>query len=133
MERKLTIDDEDSIVNARQLARTVAKDLGFGVVDQARIATAVSELARNVIRYARPRHGEVLIRDVTQDQRSGLEIQVSDQGPGIADVTQVLKDGFTTGTGLGMGLPGTKRLMDEMSIESTVGSGTTVIIRKWRR
>ena len=106
MERKLTIDDEDSIVNARQLARTVAKDLGFGVVDQARIATAVSELARNVIRYARPRHGEV---------------------------SQVLKDGFTTGTGLGMGLRGTKRLMDEMSIESTVGSGTTVIIRKWRR
>lgn len=133
MERKLAIDDEDGIVNARQLARTVAKDLGFGVVDQARIATAVSELARNVIRYATPRRGEMFIRDVTQDQRSGLEIQVSDQGPGIANVTQVLKDGFTTGTGLGMGLPGTKRLMDEMSIESTVGSGTTVIIRKWRR
>jgi serine/threonine-protein kinase RsbT len=133
VEHKLTIDGEDSIVTARQLARTVARDLGFGVVDQARIATAVSELARNVIRYATPRHGEVSIRDVTQEQRSGLEIQVSDQGPGIADVTQVLKDGFTTGTGLGMGLPGTKRLMDEMSIESTVGSGTTVIIRKWRR
>jgi serine/threonine-protein kinase RsbT len=133
LEQKLAISDEDSLVSARQLARSAAKELGFGVVDQARIATGVSELARNVIRYANGRHGEVLIRQIERDDRTGLEVQVADDGPGIADVEQVLKDGYTTGSGLGMGLPGTKRLMDEMSIDTAPGRGTTVTIRKWRR
>ena len=133
IEQKLEIRDDDGVVVARQLARTLARDLGFGAVDQARIATAVSELARNVVRYATDRRGEVLIREVATGGRTGLEIVVSDRGPGIANIDQVLKEGYTTGGGLGMGLPGTKRLMDEMSIESELERGTTVTIRKWRR
>lgn len=133
VQQELSIADEDGIVSARQSARKLAADLGFGVVDQSRIATAVSELARNVIRYATGCRGEVLIRDISADNRVGLEVQVSDTGPGIANIEQVLKDGYTSGSGLGMGLPGTKRLMDEMTIESTFGSGTIVTIRKYRR
>ena len=125
---------EEGIVAARQQAREAAKDLGFGLVDQSRIATAISELARNVVRYAIESRGEVLIRALAPSEKGiGIEMIVRDNGPGIANVEQALRDGFTTGTGLGMGLPGTRRLMDEMTIDSTPGRGTTVTIRKWRR
>jgi serine/threonine-protein kinase RsbT len=125
---------EEGIVAARQLARQAAKDLGFGLVDQSRIATAVSELARNVVRYATGSRGEVLIRALPPSEKGiGIEMIVRGEGPGMANVEQALRDGFTTGNGLGMGLPGTKRLMDEMTIDSTPGRGTTVTIRKWRR
>jgi serine/threonine-protein kinase RsbT len=125
---------EEGIVAARQQARDAAKGLGFGLVDQSRIATAVSELARNVVRYATGGRGEVIISELrSADTRTGLEIVVRDEGPGIADVNQALRDGYTSGQGLGMGLPGTKRLMDDMTIDSTPGRGTTVTIRKWRR
>jgi serine/threonine-protein kinase RsbT len=133
----MPIRGEDDIVRSRQRAREAAKQLGFGAVDQSRIATAVSELARNVVRYALDGRGEVTIRELTASSdsrgRVGIEIVVSDEGPGIPDVGQALRDGFTSGGGMGMGLPGTRRLMDEMSIESDVGRGTTVTIRKWRR
>ena len=130
----LPIRDEADIINARQRAREIAKRLGFGAVDQSRIATAVSELTRNVLRYATDRRGEVAIRPQPRTARgTGLEIVVSDHGPGIADVGQAMREGFTSGPGMGMGLPGTKRLMDEMEIESELGHGTTVTIRKWRR
>jgi serine/threonine-protein kinase RsbT len=130
----LEIAGEEGIVAARQQARTTAKGLGFGMVDQSRIATAVSELARNVVRYATDSRGEVIISELRPaEQGVGLEIVVRDDGPGIADVNQALRDGYTTGQGLGMGLPGTKRLMDEMTIDSAPGRGTTVTIRKWRR
>ena len=133
-EVRITIQGESDIVSARQRAREVAKALGFGPLDQSRIATAVSELTRNVVRYATEGRGEVLIRPRPQTERgAGLEIVVADEGPGIADIERALSDGFTSGHGMGMGLPGTKRLMDEMEIESTVGRGTIVTIRKWRR
>jgi serine/threonine-protein kinase RsbT len=133
--RAWTVDvaGEDGIVAARQQARDAAKSLGFGMVDQSRITTAVSELARNVVRYATGSRGEVMISEVRSgDMRTGLEVVVRDEGPGIADVNQALRDGYTSGQGLGMGLPGTKRLMDEMTIDSVPGRGTTVTIRKWR-
>ena len=135
-EEHVTIDGEDGIVAARQLAREVSRSLGFGVVDQSRIATAVSELARNVVRYATDGRGQARIRRLpptTSDGRWGIEVEVSDNGPGIADVGAAMREGFTSGPGLGMGLPGTKRLMDEMIIDTGVGQGTTVTIRKWRR
>lgn len=124
---------EDDIVASRQRAREVARQLGFGAVDQSRIATAVSELARNIVRYATDGSGDVAIREVSASGRIGIEIVVSDDGPGIPDVETALRDGYTSGGGMGMGLPGTRRLMDEMTIDSVVGRGTVVTIRKWRR
>ncbi len=125
---------EEDIVTARQLARQVARTLGFGAVDQSRVATAVSELTRNVVRYATQGRGEVRIRQFTADGGAvGIEVVVADAGPGIADVDQVLQQGFTSGIGLGMGLPATRRLMDEMEIDTALGRGTTITIRKWRR
>ena len=136
-EARLPILGEDDIVLSRQRAREVARQLGFGAVDQSRIATAVSELARNVVRYATDGRGEVVVRTITAPagarERTGIEIVVADEGPGIPDVDQALRDGYTSGGGMGMGLPGTRRLMDEMAIDSAVGRGTTVTIRKWRR
>lgn len=131
---RVTVAGEEGIVASRQQARDAAKSLGFGLVDQSRIATAVSELARNVVRYATGGRGEVVISELrATDTGIGLEIAVRDDGPGIADVSQALRDGYTSGQGLGMGLPGAKRLMDDMTIDSAPGRGTTVIIRKWRR
>jgi serine/threonine-protein kinase RsbT len=134
-EVRVPIYGEDGIVRARSLARETAKRLGFGLVDQSRIATAVSELARNVVRYATGSRGDVAIRPLPPDARgrTGIEIVVADEGPGIPDISQAMRDGFTTGRGMGMGLPGAKRLMDEMAIDSAAGRGTTVTIRKWRR
>jgi serine/threonine-protein kinase RsbT len=133
-EARLPIRGEDDIVASRQRAREAARQLGFGAVDQSRIATAVSELTRNIVRYATDGHGEVTVREVSRPERSaGIEIIVADEGPGIADVDQALRDGYTSGGGMGMGLPGTRRLMDEMEIDSSPGRGTTVTIRKWRR
>ena len=131
---RVEVAGEEGIVVARQQAREAAKGLGFGPVDQSRIATAVSELARNVVRYAAGSRGDVQIAELASPENGiGLEIVVRDEGPGIANVEQALRDGFTSGQGLGMGLPGAKRLMDEMTIDSVPGRGTTVTIRKWRR
>lgn len=125
---------EDGIVASRQRARDAAKGIGFGLVDQSRIATAVSELARNVVRYATDSRGEVIISELrSADGKPGLEVVVRDEGPGIADVNQAMRDGYTSGQGLGMGLPGARRLMDDLAIDSALGRGTTVTIRKWRR
>lgn len=129
--RQVTIAEEHDIVVARQTARELARALGFGIIDQSRIATAVSELTRNVVRYATDGRGLVTF-ELLDDGRVGLEIIVTDDGPGIADVDQVMAEGYTSGRGLGLGLSGTRRLMDEMHLESSVG-GTTVTIRKWRR
>jgi len=133
-ESRLPIASEDDIVASRQRAREVARQLGFGAVDQSRIATAVSELTRNVVRYATDGRGEVTIREVSRtDRPTGLEIVVADDGPGIRDLDQAMTDGFTSGAGMGMGLPGTRRLMDEMEVDSVLGRGTVVTVRKWRR
>lgn len=132
-EEHLEIGGEDDIVLARQQAREAARRLGFGMVDQSRIATAVSELTRNVVRYATDGQGRVRIGSLSSARGQGIEIEVSDRGPGIADVEEAMRAGFTSGPGLGLGLPGTRRLMDEMLIDSSLGSGTVITIRKWRR
>lgn len=133
-EVRVPIRGEDDIVAARQTVREVAKGLRFGMVDQSRIATAVSELTRNVVRYATSGQGEATIRPLGTSERGiGIEIVVSDDGPGIADLDQALRHGYTSGVGLGVGLPGTRRLMDEMEIDSGPGRGTVVTIRKWHR
>jgi serine/threonine-protein kinase RsbT len=129
----LEITGDDDIVRARQRARELARDLGFGLVDQSRIATAVSELARNVVRYATHSRGTARMRRIGEGNHVGLEIVIADDGPGIADIEEAMQVGFTSGAGLGMGLPGARRLMDDMHIESELGRGTSVTIRKWRR
>ncbi len=134
VEQRISIAGEPDIVAARQHARAMARDLGFSLVDQSRIATAVSELTRNVVRYATNSQGEVFIREIegSSDRPVGIEIIVQDQGPGIDDIDLVLRDGYTSGGGLGLGLPGARRLMDQMQVESALGKGTTVTVRKWR-
>ena len=128
------IAEEDDIVTARGRARELARSLGFGLVDQSRIATAVSELVRNVIRYADNGRGQMIARPLSNaNNQTGIEVVVSDEGPGIADLDAAMSDGYSSGAGLGLGLPGAKRLMDEMTIESAVGHGTVVTIRRWRR
>ena len=118
------------IVIARTMARDTAKALGFGAIDQARIATAVSELARNIFLYAGT--GNVTVKEIEKNGRKGIEIICEDQGPGIANVDLVMQDGYSTSRGMGMGLPGAKRLMDDFVIRSQEGVGTTVTCRKWR-
>jgi serine/threonine-protein kinase RsbT len=118
------------IVIARTMARDTAKALGFGAIDQARIATAVSELARNIFLYAGT--GNVSVREIEKSGRKGIEIVCEDQGPGIANIDLVMQDGYSTSRGMGMGLPGAKRLMDEFTIRSQEGVGTTITCRKWR-
>ncbi len=125
----IKIKNELGIVAARQAGRNLAKDLGFGTVDQARITTAISELARNIYLYAKV--GEISVEYIEENWKKGLKVIAADTGPGIEDIRQALEDGFTTSGGLGAGLPGVRRLMDEFSIESTVGKGTLVIAVKW--
>ncbi|MCL0093919.1 anti-sigma regulatory factor [Dehalococcoidia bacterium] len=130
-EKSISIKDEYDIVSARSVGKQMAAEIGLGIVDQSRIATAVSELARNIVLYAGT--GVVTFRRLNDGGRSGLEIVARDSGPGIADVELAMQDGYTSGNGLGVGLPGTKRLMDEFEIKSEVGKGTRVMIRKWGR
>ena len=122
---------EWDIVAARQLGRNEAKEIGFGTVDQARITTAISELARNIYLYARV--GRVEIERLEEDGRKGILLIASDKGAGIEDIRKVLEDGYSTSGGLGAGLPGVKRLMDNMEIVSKSGEGTTITLTKWLR
>ncbi len=119
------------VVIARQRGREIASLLGFSASDLALIATAISELARNIVLYAGS--GEIEIGHVEQMERRGIEIVARDQGPGIRNIPQAMRDGFSTSGGLGLGLPGVKRLMDEFEIESRPGRGTTVTVRRWTR
>ncbi len=128
---EVAIQAESDMVAARRTVRDAATRLGFGVTDVTRIVTAASELARNVFKYAG--QGAMRWRLLEDDGRSGIENQFVDQGPGIADIRRALEEGYSTGGGLGMGLPGARRLMDEMDIQSTRGQGTIVTVRKWRR
>ena len=128
---ELRITSEADIVTARKAVRDAATDLGFSITDVTRIVTAASELTRNIYQYAGA--GLMRWRDLADGSRFGLELVFEDQGPGIPDVPQAMKVGFSTGKGLGLGLPGAKRLMDQMTIESQVGKGTTVQVRKWLR
>lgn len=128
-ELRIPILTEVDIVTARQQGRALAASLGFASSDQALIATAISELARNILQYAG--RGEVDIAAEHLNGRAGITVVATDSGPGIPDVKRALEDGFSTGKGLGLGLPGTKRIMDEFDLVSEVGKGTRVAVRKW--
>ncbi|MGG5254733.1 anti-sigma regulatory factor [Neobacillus sp. SM06] len=123
--------NEWDIVAARQLGRNVAKELGFGTVDQARITTAISELARNIYLYAG--EGKICIEKIYNRTKVGLKVLAVDNGPGIRDIRQVMEDGYSTSGGLGAGLPGVKRLMDEFEIDSSPENGTEIKATKWLR
>ena len=127
----ITIRSPTDIVSARQRGRTLAMELGFVGSDLTLIATAISEVARNVLDHAKT--GEILLRPDHNGGRVGIEIVARDEGPGIPDIVQAMKYGFSTRQGLGVGLPGVKMLMDEFDIHSKVGEGTTVSIKKWLR
>jgi serine/threonine-protein kinase RsbT len=124
----IPIKEESDIVRARTEAKETAKKLGFGLVDQTRISTAVSELARNVYVYAGS--GEVKIEELANPIH-GIRITFTDNGPGIEDIDLAMQDGWSSIRSMGKGLPGAKRLMDLMEINSQPGKGTTVIVEKW--
>lgn len=120
---------ELDIVAARRLSRYLAKEIGFGVADQARIATATSELAKNIYLYATM--GEIIVEKLEKDGRKGIAITAIDNGPGISDPRKILEDNYTTSNSQGVGLPGVKRLMDSIQINSELGKGTVIRIEKW--
>lgn len=126
---RIDVKEEVDIVEVRQAGRDMARALGFGVVDQTRIASALSELTRNILLYAGS--GRVTLQGVERGSLRGMEAVCEDAGPGIENVDIVLQQGFTTSGGLGLGLPGTRRLMDEFDILSKVGVGTRIVVRKW--
>ena len=120
----------EDVVRARQAVRTRAVALGFSLVDQTKIVTAASEIARNIIDYAGG--GELRLDSLRAGPRRGLRLVFVDQGPGIPDIAQALTDGFTTGNGLGLGLGGAKRLSSEFDIQSAPGRGTIVTLTRWK-
>jgi serine/threonine-protein kinase RsbT len=128
-EVRVSIESSADIITARQQGRFIAASVGFSASDLTIIATAISEVARNIVEYAGT--GEVTIATVKDRSRSGVQIVVRDAGPGIADVALVMRDGFSSGNGLGIGLPGARRLMDDFDISSTLGHGTTITMKKW--
>jgi serine/threonine-protein kinase RsbT len=127
--RRVFIDSELDVVAARVEGRNLAKEMGFDVIDQARIATVVSELARNVILYAGK--GQITLSRMAEEERVGLEIICEDHGPGIEDIKAVLENEDSEMHEEGMGLPGARRLMDDFEIQSEIGVGTRVLARKW--
>lgn len=125
------IQSDVDIVAARQKGRALAAKIGFSSTDVTLIATAISELARNIVFYAK--RGEIILRSIENPRTAGMMIIGRDEGPGIRNVGDALRDGYSTSGGLGLGLPGVKRLMDEFEIDSEVGRGTTVSVKKWLR
>jgi serine/threonine-protein kinase RsbT len=128
---RVTIASGADIVTARLEGRQLAAEAGFNGSDLTVIATAISEVARNIVEYAR--NGEILLSIVHDGNKRGLRVVARDDGPGIPNIEQAMQDGFSTGRGLGLGLPGTRRLMDDFAIKSRVGEGTTVTATKWIR
>ncbi|GAA1599059.1 MULTISPECIES: ATP-binding protein [Kribbella] len=126
------IEDESDLIRVRQALRTAADNAGLGLVDQTKLVTAGSELARNILIYATGGRGTLQVEQVVNLRRRGVRATFADQGPGIDDVDAALTDGFSSGSGLGLGLPGSKRLADEMTVDSDP-TGTTVVIVKWAR
>jgi serine/threonine-protein kinase RsbT len=120
----------EDVVAVRQAVRQRAVELGFNLVDQTKIVTAASELARNTLQYGGG--GTLRIEEVLQGSRRGIRLVFEDNGPGIANIELAMKDGYTTGNGLGLGLSGAKRLSNDFSIESNPGQGTRVTIVRWR-
>lgn len=124
------INSDQDIVAARQKGRSLAAELGFSSGDATLIATAISELARNIVTYAKS--GEIRITAINGSARQGIQLVARDEGPGIPDIPQALRDGFSTSGSLGLGLPGVMRLVDEFEIVSAASCGTTVTAKKWR-
>ncbi len=130
-EVEVAISSDQDIVLARQKGRAMAIELGFSTGDATLIATAISELARNILSYAR--RGEITLKIVRASSRQAITIIASDSGPGIRDIRQAMRDGFSTSGSLGLGLPGVRRLMDEFEIVSEPGRGTIVTVKKWKQ
>ena len=130
-ETRVPLASEADIVTARQKGRSLAVELGFQGADLTLIATAISEVSRNIVEYAQ--RGEVILRPTNHGSRRGLSIVARDEGPGIPDVAQAMQYGYSSRRGLGVGLPGAKLLMDDFEIVSKVGVGTTITMKKWVR
>jgi serine/threonine-protein kinase RsbT len=132
MEKEISvgIKSDTDIVAAREQGRGLAERIGFTPVELTVISTAISEIARNIIEHAKS--GEIVLSEYQNGAKHGIQIMASDQGPGIPDVNRAMQDDYSTGKGLGLGLPGSKRLMDEFEIQSHVGQGTVVVMRKWK-
>jgi serine/threonine-protein kinase RsbT len=130
-EVRVPIASDTDLLHARQVGRELAARAGFSSGDQTVIAAAISEIARNVLMYAR--EGEIVMSIAGNGSASGVVIVARDHGPGIRDIEQALQDGYSTSGGFGVGLPGAKRLMDEFEIVSAVDQGTTVTMKKWMR
>lgn len=128
-EERVAIRSADDIITARQKGRAFALELGFDGADVTLIAAAISEISRNIVEYAKC--GEIVFRRLNRGTKHGLCVVATDQGPGILDVARAMEFGYSSRRGLGVGLPGAKRLMDEFEIESKVGVGTTVTMKKW--
>jgi len=128
---RVAIRTDADVVTARQQARAIGAGLGFSSTDLTLLATAISEIARNITTYAG--EGEVALRVLDDGGRQGIEVVATDAGPGIDDVELAMQDGYTTGSGLGLGLPGTRRLVDEFELRTQPGSGTWVRLVKWSR
>ena len=123
------IHKSDDIVAARKAGHQLALDLGFSLTDVTMIATAISEIARNITSYAG--RGSVRITVAEREGRTALVVRAEDDGPGIADIERAMEDGYSTGRGLGMGLPGARRLMDRLVVDSKLGRGTVIEMWKW--
>ena len=130
-ETRVPIRADYDIVTAREKGRFLASHLGLSSTESTLVVTAISELARNILRYAR--RGEIILHFVQNGDARGISVEARDEGPGIADVTLALTEGYTTGTGLGLGLSGSRRLVDEFDLRTDVGAGTHVTIIKWGR
>jgi serine/threonine-protein kinase RsbT len=130
-EVRVQIEREADIVLARQAGRQLAAQLGFTTTDQTLIATAISEVARNIVVYAQ--HGEIVLTRADEAGRIGIQVVAIDNGPGIDNKDLAMRDGYSTKNSLGLGLPGARRLMDDFALDSEVGRGTTVTMKKWKR
>lgn len=131
-EETVTILDETDLIVIRRVLRNYSRAVGLSLVDETKFITAGSELARNILVHTTARRGEVRIEQTAANGRRGVKAAFIDDGPGISDVNAAFTDGFSTAGSLGLGLPGSRRLVDEMTIDSTPGSGTVVVIAKWR-
>lgn len=130
-EIRMPIASDSDLIEARQKGRVLAERQGFSSSELTLIATAISELARNIIRYAK--RGEISIQVLDGNPKAGIVVVARDAGPGIADVERALEAGYSTSGSLGLGLPGVRRIMDEFAIVSEIGQGTTVTVTKWKR
>jgi serine/threonine-protein kinase RsbT len=128
---RVSVRSDNDLVSARLQGRRLAESLGFSSSEATLVATAISELARNIVSYAVD--GEIVLRPIRDRSRRGITVIARDEGPGIANVRLALEEGYSTSGGLGLGLPGVRRIMDEFRIDSEPGRGTTVTVSKWKQ